>query len=372
MNQQELLATILRRDAQSGALQQANNQAYSLDPVAAAAQMANNPGAAAAAQAAAQSQRARFKPVQMGTQGFMLPQSGEFAESPMYVDEKVAARDARESALKQTLEARAAEAQAKREAQVERDNERSALALTLKQMGIDGQMQTRLLARSLAGNSAADRRQDKLDRDAEKAATAAEKATDASVQKLAAFADKKQLPRLLTNAHELAGLLNKYEDKDIPGLGSYDVLSMSLPFGDRLLKDDAKANLSLYKGITNALTRSDAGLSQTQGEVLRQAMETFDRPTASAKTRATVLREQLLPLIEELRSSTLGSANPAAQGKYRDNILAAEGNANWMNPVQLKKKGAAAATAPGEKVPPGMDPNVWKFMTPQEKKLWLN
>ena len=150
MTEQELQAQLLRRALQAGALQQANQQAAAFDPLAAVTQMANNPGAAAAAQSAQKSQQARFKPISMGSQGFALPASGDFVESPMYVDEKNAAREAKDAALKLSLQAKEEEAQRQREFKQQQADAQRALMLTLGQGRLDLQAQGLALRRTLA------------------------------------------------------------------------------------------------------------------------------------------------------------------------------------------------------------------------------
>ena len=150
MTEQELQAQLLRRALQAGALQQANQQAAAFDPLAAVTQMANNPGAAAAAQSAQKSQQARFKPISMGSQGFALPASGDFVESPMYVDEKNAAREAKDAALKLSLQAKEEEAQRQREFKQQQADAQRALMLTLGQGRLDLHAQGLALRRTLA------------------------------------------------------------------------------------------------------------------------------------------------------------------------------------------------------------------------------
>lgn len=91
---QAVMAELLRRRQQSGAALQDNNlQGHFLDNMAAIAQMANNPGAASAAAAAAKSRQAQFKPDKLGITGFALPGTGQYADSPMYVEDRQAQRE---------------------------------------------------------------------------------------------------------------------------------------------------------------------------------------------------------------------------------------------------------------------------------------
>lgn len=102
---QQFMAEALRQRGQSSPqLAAANENAHSMDMNAAMAPLMNNPGMVDSANTAAKNTQARFKPTQMGQQGFALPASGEFVESPMYTQERDAARDAaRENVLSRTM-----------------------------------------------------------------------------------------------------------------------------------------------------------------------------------------------------------------------------------------------------------------------------
>lgn len=293
------------------ALQQANNNAYQLQDVAAVTQMANNEGAANAAKAAFDSDVKRYKPVQMGNQGFMLGESGDFVESPVYTEQKQLDRAER---LRLAREAEAARKQ--------------MLADTLANRAqIAGESNaTRLLIAAMM-------QQNKGAKDEEKKNAQ----TDKDVQKLAAFADKKQLPRLLPQARQLLDAIEKAGTQDVPGLSTTDQVALRIPFGDRMLSQEAKDNQAAYQGILNALTRADAGLSQTKGEVLRQQLEVFSSPTTSGATRAKILRDHIMPILEQQRSAVLGSATPEARAAYQKWQQETGGDTNWMT-VPLKPK----------------------------------
>jgi len=156
---------------------------------------------------------------------------------------------------------------------------------------------------------------------------------EADIQKLSAFADKKQLPRLLPQARQLLKAIEAAGDKDIPGLTSTDQMLVRAPGGTRLLSKDAIDNHTALQGILNALTRADAGLSQTQGEVVRQALETLNSVPASSQVRAQVLKKHILPILEQQRSAVLGSASPAALAEYRSRQQAIGGEVDWLDPL---------------------------------------
>lgn len=140
--QQIMLASLLRGRQ---ALSQASQRASQFDNMAAITQMANNPGAAAAAQMAAKSAQGRYSPQQMGNQGFMLPDSGDFVESPMFVQDKMAQRGLarqqqadrlaqQQEMLQQRLLSQAQQAAAERALRAQMAGDRNALMLALAEL----------------------------------------------------------------------------------------------------------------------------------------------------------------------------------------------------------------------------------------------
>jgi hypothetical protein len=138
MERQAMVASLLRRRQQSGALEQANQQASQFSNLAAIAQMANNKSAASAAQAADKSAQARYSPIQLGTQGFQIPGTGEFIPSPIYEDEQRARRDATAENARSRIQASQDALQARLADQQRRDEENRTLRKTLFEMGEQG------------------------------------------------------------------------------------------------------------------------------------------------------------------------------------------------------------------------------------------
>lgn len=87
-SKEKLLAEKLRRNQQAQALSGATDQAHSMDLGNFVAGVSNNPDLAKSMNTYTENTQKRYKPVQMGQSGFMLPGSGEYTESPMYVDQK--------------------------------------------------------------------------------------------------------------------------------------------------------------------------------------------------------------------------------------------------------------------------------------------
>jgi hypothetical protein len=366
---QVLMAEVLRqrqRGEQQDQLAGSFRNSRRLDNTAVISQMSRNPELAAAAKLAQQSATAGA-PKQLGTQGFVLPESGEFVPSPIYEDERRATRDQQRSLLDSRLDAQRDGQQSREEVAREGLTLRRTIAEQVSADRREGMLLRQTLA-GMAAGSRAERNADKAAADAEKraekAAADADKATTAGVQKLSAFADKKQIPRLISNARQLAEQLANSEDDDkIPGFSTTEQISGRLPGGDRLLRKEALDNMSAIQGIYNAFTRADAGLSQTLGETQRQALEMFNSPTTSAKGRAQIFREHIIPLIESSRTATLGSANQSVRDAYRQYQMEVGGDPGWMDPISAKKKpkGATAPT-PAKPATPSDDDLIKKYL----------
>lgn len=170
-----MTAQLLRRQQGTDALAEASRQGNRFNSVAAIAQMANNQGAARAAEMAAGNAQRQFKPVQMGNQGFMLPNSGEFIRSPMFEEEQAAARDSKRSLLEETLRARAEQARMLEDGRNARAEDANALrAMLASQSG-----QLRLTIAEMA-------RQARLDRESQpKPKSPAELKAEAAAEKAA-------------------------------------------------------------------------------------------------------------------------------------------------------------------------------------------
>lgn len=342
MDQQELLAQILRRTDQSGALQDANAQANSLAPLAAISQLMNNPGAARAAQSANINQQARFKPVQMGTQGFMLPQSGQFAESPMYVDEKNAARETRVNALADTLAMRekiAADAIAqKREHDATRsadqqrhDRNMSVLRTTIAGMSVD--------PRIAAG---------------EKADAAKEKAHNANVTKFSTLLDKEGVPEFEQALGMVEGTLNKYPSGKLPGAGRAESFLPSV-----LADTETQMVRTDMQRAANILLAARSGKAVTDSEQRRFLVEVGQGKGMAEDT----LRKGWKNVRDGFESK-------------KDNLLAGVGDDvlstyNERSPITLARRPKQEGTPAADEAPRGgVDALTWKHMTPKERALF--
>lgn len=342
--EQQLMAQALRAKQLLGENTQKANRFGTLSAV---AQLANNPAVAQAALQAHKNAQAQYDTQSLGQQGFALPGQGEFVESPIYQRERMATRNQQEQIQKASLAA-AAQAQADRlaaqqqmqgdklQAQRERDQQNSMLRMTLAQMAGQRAMDVASLRAS------------------QKADAPTFKETD--IQKLGQFADKKQLPRLLLQGRQLVDQFKQFGD-ETPGFSAKEQALQKAPFGlgAGQLSPEAVDNMTAIAGIYNGMTRADAGLSQTLNEVQRQALETFNSPLVPAKVRIQAFRKHILPVLEQSRSAVLGTAPPAALAEYRKRMEGVGGSAQWLDPLDLADKPAAAVKQQAPSwLPPGV------------------
>lgn len=334
-------ANIAQNQRVTDLLRAAGQRANRHNNLAAIAQMAGNQGISKAALLAQKNAQMEASPIQMGQQGFMLPDQGEFVESPMFAENKRADRESKQQMLDAQLAARAEQTRMLEEGRNERagqSNElRKLLAAQAEQGRQDRLSQTLALRELLGGKKSAEAPQFKED----------------DIRKLGAFADKKQLPRLLPQAKQLLTEIENAGDKDIEGLTSKDQMLARIPGGSRMMSKRALDNHTAYQGILNALTRADAGLSQTQGEVVRQALETLNNPLTSSGVRAQVLRQHIIPILEQQRAAVLGTASPAALQEYRRRQELVGGDTGWLEDLLPAANTPAPPQVSALNLPPG-------------------
>ena len=153
--------SIAQKQRVTDLLRTAGQRANRHNNLAAVAQMAGNPGIAKAALLAQKNAQQEASPIQMGQQGFMLPDQGEFVESPMYVEEKKAGRQAQADNLRAQLEARAEQARMLEQGRNERageGNELRRLLATQAEAGRQDRLSQTLALRELLANKAAESR----------------------------------------------------------------------------------------------------------------------------------------------------------------------------------------------------------------------
>jgi hypothetical protein len=355
--EQEMLTSVLaktrRRAQEQAALRAATQNSQRMDTLAAVAPMLNNKGALQAALSAQKSQQG-LAPVQMGNTGFMLPGDGSFVESPMYADEKEAAR---QSALLQTME------RIKSQQLINQNNVDQRRDAANQRFALGSMMAEIARMRAEAAQAAAT---DKAER----------KAAEAAKGRTLPFGAIEKITKQQGLAESFVALANSFKDElsGTPGvaawqntLGKYQPLGLGKRFGDQ---SNWWQNYNDEKNLVrNALFGS--ALTKTE-------QDAFDRAN---------INEGMAP--PEIRRR-LGQQAAAAQQAYEKIIknLAANGydvsgfasvpqvpsvppGANTPRPAAQKPAAPKPAAANGDDKPRGgVDANTWKYMTPEERALF--
>lgn len=374
-DQQALTVELLRQkilSARQQALAQANASARQYDPLVGVAALANNPDIMQAAQGMQKAQRTRFEPEKMGQQGFMLPDSGEFVESPLYTEERQAQRaavregqDARIDATREgrlgresaTAETQAARLEASKERQAERLQQADALkqqqfALTgalaaaqRDQRASEGEA-NRALRRSLKEMDVA-RVGDK--RAADQSAKD-EKELNRQVELLGRVATERGVPRMHEAGRSLAASLVESEraGKEMPGLSMLDKTRAKM--GGLLPaalapSPEALRNISALQDVVNTLLAADSGKAVTLSEENRAMLMNMQGDFYSEKQKKQILKERVLPLLNLYRSTVLGRFKESTRAAYTSRQQGVGGDTSWMEaPLQFDQ------IAPDEKV----------------------
>lgn len=240
--QQRLMAERLRqRQEQAAAMQDANSQANRFNILAAVTQMANNPGAAQAVQLAMRNAQAQHKPINLGAQGFALPASGKFIQSPMYDDEKDAQREQQRALLAAQLQQRDADRAERLGYQRQRDSEANALRMSLAELRAQG-------------------RASGADRAAEKAAASLDK----DVQRYSTTIDKAGLPEVMNAVQSVQSVLSSNKPGTLSGFGRVQGL---IP--DALASNEMQSNRALMQDAANIILKSRSGAAVTGPEQVR-------------------------------------------------------------------------------------------------------
>lgn len=252
MQRQKLMVEMVRAGQQSK-LAEANTEAHRFDNLASAAPLMNNPALVQSTGIASKNAAAQYKPVQMGQQGFMTPGTGEFVESPMYQDEKNAAReqqtrmqeDRQQQAkyvLAESIAARKAQNELFEEGRRDRAHERNVLTEAMAAMRA-GQGNTR----------AADKADAKAQSDLEK-----------GVSKYSNTLEKAGVPEFSQALGLVEGTLGKYKPGELPGYGR---LAGAVP--NALSTTEMQVTRTNMQQAANILLKSRSGAAVTDSEMRR-------------------------------------------------------------------------------------------------------
>lgn len=358
-----------RRNAESQALRDASQNAGRLDLLASVAQMANNPGAANATKMAAGSQREQFSPVQLGSQGFMLPSEGQFVESPMFADEKAEGRRSRVLTAAIAAEERRQRNQERIDFEKQRELDRIEQRERESLRRAESAREARALRLTLGGVARAnadERARSRADTDAEN-----------RVRKFSESLEKAGLPELDQALGNVRGVLEKYRD-DIPGYGR--LMSLAPDFA---LTDEAQQVRADMQMAANIILKARSGAAVTNQEQQR-----FLREVAAGKgfSVAALRRgwDNIFEAVEGKKQNILSSVPDDVLRVYNERspvpltrrapsearLLRASASSAGV-PTKGGDRGARAPAAPSaDTPPPGISPQVWAAMPPQDRELF--
>jgi hypothetical protein len=328
-NEQAALAEKLRRQKQAEQLSGANTQAHALDMTNFAAGLSNNEALAKSMETLTGSTQKRYKPVQLGQTGFMLPETGEFSENPVYVDQKEQDRTSKLASVLQV-------------AQAAKDRA-AAHDVALRQIAA-GNNQTRLLAAAIAagGRSSAD----------DKAAADREKRDEKDIQSLSERYTRGMLPSIVGTTRKLAELAAS--DKPIPGIGYGTEIASKIPIlSDILVGSEGKTNRALVQSLSNDLLKLYSGAAITLNEGQRRALEQMSSGSYSEKDFRNALRDVIIPKINEMQQGVVGGFRPEVVQEY------SKRSGLNFTPIEMKTNAQAAKGA--DSVPPASGKQRLKF-----------
>lgn len=272
---QAMTAQLLRRRANSSALQEAQQRAFSNRDMAVVAQLANNPELANAAKMLHETTVKQHAPVSLGQTGFALPSAGEFVESPMFTEEKDAAREATRENQRSRLQASIDAQRARRDADEQARAERAENARQLQQERLLSQSQLQQERLAAQAAQAAEGRALRMtlaemrnaDRDAakeDKAAAKTEKDREAALQKYSASLEKAGVPEFHNALSQAESLLSKYAEGKLPGYGRVmgAIPTALLPTEHQMARTDLQA-------AANILLKARSGAAVTAPEEVR-------------------------------------------------------------------------------------------------------
>jgi hypothetical protein len=330
MDEQEYLAN---QELLAGANRRGNLH----NTLAAVAAMSNNAGAAAAAKMAAADQQRQYGPKQLGNQGFMLPDTGAFVPSKIYVDEKNAAAEEKRNALAATIAA-----------QKERDTQRAA------DKASEGERQRTLLL-TIAGMRSADSRY-KVDNAPAK--NAAGKTLGASTINQLSEADGL--------AAGFSDLTSGFQDSYGGGYGSMAVQNF---LGKNMPNSKYADQSNWWQGYNdqkNVIRNKLFGSALTASE-----KKAFDDANVTEGMTATQIRTKL---------AQQHAAAVRARNKLIDNYKGSGYDTSAFEDMPVPehvipgvaptKDNTPTLQGSPAKVPAGVDPIVWGHMTPEQQGLW--
>lgn len=323
---QLLQAEMLRskkRALDSDALAAAEAKTRQYDPLAAISLMANNPAAAAAAASAQKSSKA-FAPDKLGQSGYMLPETGQFIESPLYADEKDAAREAVAEGRRERLDAQARE---------------GALRRSLEQQRIDDNRHFKELGHSL-GLSMLELRRLGLEKAGDARVAREEKVVADRLQKFSSTMDKEAIPEFESALTIAEGRLMKHKPGQLPGYGRFEGAIPSA-----MASEEQQMARTDMMQAANILLKARSGAAVTDNEMRRFLMEVA---SGAFMTEAAMRNgwKNVRQTFNNKKQGVLAGVDDDILNVYNE-----RGGFNFIRPA-----------------PKGVPEEAWKAMTPEERK----
>lgn len=311
MQRQMLLANQIRaggRMDDQGALAAANEKSRQFDTLAAVSQMMGNPGAAHAVMSAQKSAGA-LAPEKMGTTGFMLPESGQFIESPMYADEKRLSREAVADNQAARLAAQEHENALRRDQQAQHQQMMYGLAQTMQEI------------RRQALQDSGDAREARLALTTERFRNTQSQQQQQNVEKFGAALQKNALPEMSSAVQSVNSMLERHPKGDIPGVGLMQKTATTLPFGINQLvsSDEAISNRGSIQALENIKALLRSGKAVTVPESVRLDIENMAGDRYTPDQFRDAWNKRVLPALEAVRSNVHKSFTPSVVEDYMTN-----------------------------------------------------
>lgn len=331
------------RQEQAAALQQASAQGSRFDTLAAVAQMANNQGAAGAAQMAAKSAQSRHKPVSLGAQGFALPESGQFIPSTVYQDEQ----DDRRQQARLLLAA-----------QLSQREQAAEQAAELKRQRMGDQREASQQRHAL-GRLMAEIAQQRAD--AATTRLSEPKPVSVAQQKLDA-ANEAELDARESVSSTLDSLVGHYQALQRAG-GIQDTKQGVL-------------NNTMARLRSSAVGQTLGGAAGTEEQSIRNSITATIPLLMTDIKNATGLSASQMNSNVELKLYLAAATDPTKD--VQSNLRAiAELDRRFGNGALSKRLGLSSQTQPArpvnqppQQIPAGISPAEWAAMTPQERAMF--
>ena len=335
--QQRVMAETLRSQAVLGEAQRRGSR---FDNLAAIAPLVNNKAINETAKAAQARAVSASKPVQLGNTGFMV--GDQFAANPGFLQEN----------LEKRAQARGLAAERARTA-AELQQQRLAQAAQLQQERLAAQAFQAEQNRALRGTLAAIAAGNKTSAADAKAAEKAEKDANDYAFKLSNNLEKAGASEFGSALEIVQETLGKYKDGTLPGFGRFASLIPS-----QMSSEEVQKVRSNMQQAANILLKSRSGAAVTNSEMNR-----FLTEVASGAGMSEAALRNGWANVERTYGADLNNIMSGVPPEAID-VYKKRGGRDYREIINKPK----AAT--GDKPPQGIDPALWKQMTPEERALW--